>query len=164
MGNAAPAEERVSTAINRPGRLTTEEEIILLVLRYPTVPWKESLETITWSDERCLRVWNLMSECEAVQEWPVKDWLTHFSGPDQDWLIQLSLEERFYKKPDSALQDWVAAWSRDQDQKRFKVLQKQVARMMEGQEPSLPAVIDEYHTLAKQLKGSVSSSPGGQGT
>jgi DNA primase len=129
---------------------SAEEEILQIVIAHPHC--RAMVTEDIFKQERNQKLFSLLR-----QDIPATQLVNHVDEQNIAWFTELMLEEKSYTSPEQTL----AMLLKDIQQRDLEVqrqaLEKEVVRMINGQDPVDSEKIQLYQNLNKQLKGSVRS-------
>lgn len=131
-----------------------EEEMILVLMRYPSEQAERLLKDVLWLDDRCAQVWNAARTKSPGGTFTITEVLSAVPELVQEWLTTLVLQERTYAQPMTMLEDLCAAWRRQKESQEWQGLKLEIDSMIEGRIPLDAQKVQTYHDLSKRLKGS----------
>jgi DNA primase len=134
--------------------LSIEEEILLILLNYPSDAAEALIREIAWIDPRCAETWQVARTKLASGALHLSEVLPHLSEVTQEWLTPLALQERVHPHPMEILEDLVGAWKKQVESHEWQGLKGEIDSMIEGRIPLDPMKVKQYNDLSKRLKGS----------
>jgi DNA primase len=134
--------------------LSLEEEMLLLALLHPSEEMATSLDSVSWTDERCKQIWSEVNSDVARATVQVSALLPTLPEDAQQWLTHLTMQPRQYPHPQDTLKELMMGWNRQQESNSLKMMKAEIDSMIEGKSPMDPHKVQAYNDLSKRLKGS----------